>query len=70
MCAQVVGFLVLVSGTSLYNELMRSCLPRMYDSLADSDVEVRPSLPPVAFFHYQPLIAAAALLGAAFRAEG
>lgn len=36
---------MLVSGTSLYNELMRSCLPRMYDSLADSDVEARPSLP-------------------------
>jgi hypothetical protein len=24
---QVVGFLVLISGTSLYNELLRSCLP-------------------------------------------
>ncbi len=41
MCVQVVGFLVLVSGTSLYNELMRSCLPRMYDTHVDSDAEAR-----------------------------
>ena len=26
-CLQVLGFLVLVSGTSLYNELIRGCLP-------------------------------------------
>ena len=26
-CPQVLGFLVLVSGTSLYNELIRGCLP-------------------------------------------
>ena len=34
---QVVGFLVLVSGTSLYNELIRSCLPQVYGSRLDSD---------------------------------
>jgi len=34
---------VLVSGTSLYNELMRSCLPRMFDTGVDSDLEARPS---------------------------
>ncbi len=39
MCNQVVGFLVLVSGTSLYNELIRSCLPGMFDRLDDSDAE-------------------------------
>ena len=38
---QVVGFVVLVSGTSLYNELIRSCLPTMYESTVDSDAEVR-----------------------------
>lgn len=38
-CMQVVGFLVLVSGTSLYNELIRSCLPGMFDRLDDSDAE-------------------------------
>ena len=38
---QVVGFVVLVSGTSLYNELIRSCLPTMYESTVDSDIEVR-----------------------------
>jgi len=32
---------VLVSGTSLYNELIRSCLPTMYESTVDSDLEVR-----------------------------
>ena len=37
---QVVGFVVLVSGTSLYNELIRSCLPTMYESTVDSDLEV------------------------------
>ena len=41
---QVVGFVVLVSGTSLYNELIRSCLPTMYESTVDSDLEVK-SLP-------------------------
>ena len=39
ICIQVVGFLVLVSGTSLYNELIRSCLPGMFDRLDDSDAE-------------------------------
>ena len=33
--------MVLVSGTSLYNELIRSCLPTMYESTVDSDIEVR-----------------------------
>lgn len=37
---QVLGFVVLVSGTSLYNELIRSCLPTMYESTIDSDLEV------------------------------
>ena len=37
---QVVGFVVLVSGTSLYNELIRSCLPTVYESTVDSDLEV------------------------------
>lgn len=32
---------MLVSGTSLYNELMRSCLPRIYDTGVDSDLEAR-----------------------------
>ena len=32
---------MLVSGTSLYNELIRSCLPTMYESTVDSDLEVR-----------------------------
>ena len=41
MMGQVVGFVVLVSGTSLYNELIRSCLPTMYESTVDSDLEVR-----------------------------
>ncbi|BDA40609.1 Solute carrier family 35 member F6 [Coccomyxa sp. Obi] len=41
---EVVGFLVLVSGTSLYNELIRSCLPGMFDRLDDSDAE-EPLLP-------------------------
>jgi len=31
---------VLVSGTSLYNELIRSCLPTMYESTVDNDLEV------------------------------
>ena len=35
-----MGFVVLVSGTSLYNELIRSCLPTMYESTVDSDLEV------------------------------
>lgn len=35
--SQVVGFLVLVSGTSLYNELIRSCLPQVYSTRVDSD---------------------------------
>lgn len=39
MCMQVVGFLVLVSGTSLYNELIRSCLPSMFDRLDDIESE-------------------------------
>lgn len=26
---QVVGFVILISGTSIYNEIMRSCLPSM-----------------------------------------
>lgn len=39
---QVVGFVVLVSGTSLYNELIRSCLPTVYESTVDSDLEVSP----------------------------
>ena len=33
--------MVLVSGTSLYNELIRSCLPTMYESTVDSDAEVK-----------------------------
>ena len=37
---QVVGFVVLVCGTSLYNELIRSCLPAVYESTVDSDLEV------------------------------
>ena len=41
MMEQVVGFVVLVSGTSLYNELIRSCLPTMFESTVDSDLEVR-----------------------------
>ncbi|CAL5225386.1 g8193 [Coccomyxa viridis] len=36
---EVVGFVVLVSGTSLYNELIRSCLPAVYESTVDSDLE-------------------------------
>ena len=40
---QVVGFVVLVSGTSLYNELIRSCLPTVYESTVDSDLEVSPA---------------------------
>ncbi len=32
--------MVLVSGTSLYNELIRSCLPAVYESAVDSDLEV------------------------------
>ena len=35
-----MGFVVLVAGTSLYNELIRSCLPTMYESTVDSDLEV------------------------------
>ena len=26
-CMQVVGFVILVAGTSMYNELLRGCLP-------------------------------------------
>lgn len=29
---EVVGFLVLISGTSLYNEILKSCLPGMWGS--------------------------------------
>ena len=29
--AQVLGFIVLVSGTSLYNELMKPCLPGAFE---------------------------------------
>ena len=36
-----MGFVGLGSGTSLYNELIRSCLPTMYESTVDSDLEVR-----------------------------
>ena len=43
MVLQVVGFVVLVSGTSLYNELIRSCLPTVYESTVDSDLEVSPA---------------------------
>lgn len=35
-CLQVLGFLVLVSGTSLYNELIRGCLPSSF-SLPDPE---------------------------------
>lgn len=39
--AQVLGFLVLVSGSSLYNELIRSCLPAVYPQPPSDDLDVR-----------------------------
>ncbi|GAX77652.1 hypothetical protein CEUSTIGMA_g5095.t1 [Chlamydomonas eustigma] len=36
---QVVGFLVLVSGTSLYNEILKSFLPQVYPSMDDYSKE-------------------------------
>jgi hypothetical protein len=43
----VLGFLVLVSGSSLYNELIRSCLPAVYPQPPSDALDVRaPFLPP------------------------
>jgi hypothetical protein len=38
---QVIGFLVLVAGSSLYNELIRSCLPAVYPAAPDAELEAR-----------------------------
>ena len=35
---------MLVSGSSLYNELIRSCLPAVYPQAPDSDLEVGQAL--------------------------
>ena len=53
MHSQVVGFVVLLSGTSVYNEIMRSCLPaaeprrrsRSHRSRATTDAEAGLSAP-------------------------
>ena len=37
---QVLGFLVLVSGSSLYNELIRSCLPAVYPQPLSDQLDV------------------------------
>ena len=42
---QVIGFLVLVAGSSLYNELIRSCLPAVYPATPDAELEARCGIP-------------------------
>ena len=47
-CMQVIGFVVLVAGTSMYNELLRGCLPGVPPPVSEeASLEVCCTAPPL-----------------------
>jgi len=46
---QVVGFMILVAGTSMYNELLRGCLPGVPPPVSQED-SLEVSCPTTSFF--------------------